>query len=105
MVPILWDMARADEYATNFLVIDSTTNKEKERIWLYNQILRIHKTNENEFKKSIAYYENHPELMKIVMDSLSVMDKHEERLKLKEFKKKGMLKVKKDSSSNKQKLF
>ncbi len=105
MVPILWDMARADEYATNFLVIDSTTNKEKERIWLYNQILRIHKTNENEFKKSIAYYENHPELMKIVMDSLSVMDKYEERLKLKELKKKEMSKVKKDSSSNKQKLF
>lgn len=86
MYPILWDLAKADEYTTSYFVEDSLINKGKERLILYNQILKIHDTDEKEFKKSLKFYENNPVLMKLVLDSLGVRDKYEEIIKASKLK-------------------
>lgn len=87
MQTILWDLARVDEYLANYPVHDSLVSKEKQKLILYNQVLKFNKTDESDFKKSIRYYENNPQLLKVVFDSLAVMDQREARLKLKNSKK------------------
>lgn len=87
MQTILWDLARVDEYLSNYPVNDSLVSNEKQKLIRYNQVLKFNKTNEKDFKKSIRYYENNPQLLKVVFDSLAVMDQREARLKLKNSKK------------------
>ncbi len=70
MQAILWDLIRADELTGYRATLDTSIIKEKESIQLYAQILRIHNTSEEEFKRSFAYYEKNPEQLKTVLDSL-----------------------------------
>jgi uncharacterized protein YcfL len=73
MQTLLWDMARADQYLTDFILNKDTTLKEsKERIKLYQQVLAIHKTNEKQFKESFAFYQHHPDYLKQVLDSINI---------------------------------
>lgn len=71
MEDVLWDMSLADEFVVNYVMKDSTLNKKNESTKRYRQIFVIHKTNPEEFKKSLKFYENHPVLFKPILDSLS----------------------------------
>lgn len=71
MEEVLWDMSLADEFVVNYVMKDSTLNKKDESTKRYRQIFTIHKTNPEEFKKSLQFYENHPVLFKPILDSLS----------------------------------
>ncbi len=74
MEAVLWDMIRADLFITNYLAIkDSSVNKNAEGIRMYNRILKIHNVSENEFKQSFFYYRSRPDLLKVIMDSISHM--------------------------------
>lgn len=81
----MWDIIRADEFVTTYIMRDTSLNKENENFKLYNQVFSIHKITENEFKKSLSYYESRPDLMKIILDSLSnkryVEEQNEKRSK------------------------
>jgi len=70
MEAILWDLIRADELTGYRAALDTTVNKEKESIKLYGQILTLHDLSEADFKRSFAYYEKHPQVLKTVFDSL-----------------------------------
>ena len=71
MQKILWDMLRADVFLVDFAGKgDTTFNRPKESISLYQKILAIHNTNKGEFKKSLAWYKQHPIVMKIILDTL-----------------------------------
>ncbi len=70
MEDVLWDMSLADEFVVNYVMKDSTLNKKIESTKRYRQIFTIHKTNLEEFKKSLQFYESHPVLFKPVLDSL-----------------------------------
>ncbi len=87
MQMILWDLARVDEYLATYPVNDSLVSKGKQKLILYNQVLTFNKTDEKDFKKSMQYYEKNPQLLKVVFDSVAVMDQRETRLKLKNEKK------------------
>jgi hypothetical protein len=65
-------MMRADQFVVSFaLPVDSTLQKDKEKIKWYNRVLAIHQVSEKEFKESFAYYQDHPNLMAVIMDSIA----------------------------------
>jgi|LauGreDrversion4_2_1035121.scaffolds.fasta_scaffold00652_18 hypothetical protein len=72
MQELVWDMMRADQFVVSFaLPVDSTLQKDKEKIKWYNRVLAIHQVSEKEFKESFAYYQDHPNLMAVIMDSIA----------------------------------
>ncbi len=70
MKMIVWDLMRADEPAFK-LTLDSSINTiaNKEMV-MYRTVFAIHKISKEDFYKSYAYYEAHPDLHKEMLDSL-----------------------------------
>lgn len=71
MGDILWDMMQADQYATNYLIKDSAkVNVKMETLKLYEEVFRLHKVNREEFRKSFQFYQDHPDITRVLFDSL-----------------------------------
>jgi len=70
MRKLMWDLMRADAYVADFVMKDSTCNQKEESAILYEKIFAIHSTTQEAFKKSLAFYESRPDLLKVVADSL-----------------------------------
>jgi hypothetical protein len=71
MRAVMWDMIRADQYVSDFLLKDSARKKKDESIRLYEEIFHIHKITEEQFKKSLDYYSSRPDLFRPIIDSLA----------------------------------
>lgn len=69
MEKLLMDMMRAEELL-NRRQGDSTLGDSLNRISLYNSVLASYKTDKKRFQRSFIYYENHPNLLKPVLDSM-----------------------------------
>lgn len=67
---ITWDMLRADEYAKLQFVKDSSTLTKK-TLELYQQVFAIHSITKDQFYESTRYYQAHPDVNKILLDSVS----------------------------------
>ena len=67
---VLWDVLRADELADYNLMTDTSLNRIQTYIGYYQEILNIHQLSREKFRKSLVYYENHPALFKMILDSL-----------------------------------
>lgn len=70
MQQVMFDLMHADELAlyrksldTSFKMFDSS------KVW-YQAIYQLNKTDENEFKRSMHFYESHPDLLQPILDSL-----------------------------------
>ena len=75
MEKIMWDMFRADEYVTSFIwKNDLAIDRVKESKKLYNEIFRIHNITKDKFEKSLSFYRTHPDLIKKIIDSLSLQE-------------------------------
>ena len=72
MRKIMWDMIRADAYVSAFIMKDSTRDQKTESAILYEKIFEIHSTTQETFKKSLAFYQNRPDLSKAISDSLRI---------------------------------
>lgn len=70
MSEVMWDMLRADEFVSNFTRKDSSHSMKDKSTYLYEEIFKIHKINKSQFEKSVSFYNLHPDLFKIVVDSL-----------------------------------
>lgn len=70
MRKIMWDLMRADAYVSDFIMKDSSRNSKTETAILYEKVFNIHSTTEEIFRKSVAFYESRPDLLKTIMDSL-----------------------------------
>jgi hypothetical protein len=71
MQELLWDMARADAFIAGFAGNnDSSFNRIRETVTLYRQIFQIHNTDREKFNKSLAWYQQHPQLLKPILDTL-----------------------------------
>lgn len=72
MQEVLWDIVRADQLlnvkATRG---DSSANSPGERIKMYRQVFSIHNISKEKFQQSFSFYSTHPELMKVILDSLN----------------------------------
>jgi|SRR5882724_6479075 len=72
MGKILWDMIRADQFSIQYMVKDSARNNVKtETMKLYEEIFHIHHISREEFQKSFQFYIAHPNITKVMFDSLS----------------------------------
>lgn len=68
MHSVLWDMIRADELAQQLNSEDTSANRFSKNVPYYQTVLKVHKVTEKQFKQSLAFYEKHPDLMKVVLD-------------------------------------
>jgi len=72
MAVILWDIIQADQFSNQYMIRDSARiNVKAETMGLYQEIFRIHHTTKEEFQKSYQYYLAHPDITKLMFDSLS----------------------------------
>ena len=70
MQSVLWDMLRVDQFVVTYVAKDTGLNKKQESIKLYEQVFRIHKTSKEKFQKSLDFYQNRPDLLKVILDSI-----------------------------------
>ena len=68
MMEVLWDMMNAGQYISSYVLTKDSIDKIDESTKVYGQLQAISK---EKFEKSYAYYRGHPELMKVILDSLS----------------------------------
>ena len=74
MQAVLWDMMRADQFLTDFVINkDTTANRDTESIRLYREIFAIHHISKKEFQRSFAFYNEHPAFLKPIMDSIAAI--------------------------------
>ena len=70
MKPIVWDLMKADEWFLTSSLKDTSATKRKENIRLYEEVFAVHAITRDRFYNSYRYYEAHPPLMKILLDSV-----------------------------------
>ena len=70
MEAVMTDMMRADEYINQQGIVDSLNSITLRRVGLYQQIFQFHKVNKKQLQSSLRFYQNHPDLLKIVIDSM-----------------------------------
>ncbi len=70
MEKLLLDLLHVDEFL-NQKKSDTTIAADSfNRTNLYHSVFVLHKTSKENFKKSFAFYESHPDLLKIILDSM-----------------------------------
>jgi hypothetical protein len=71
MEKILFDLAQADQYASLFVTIDSArVNRKLESLKVYQEVFRLHQVSREDFRKSLQFYLDHPDIMRILLDSV-----------------------------------
>ncbi|HEY6502561.1 MAG TPA: DUF4296 domain-containing protein [Chitinophagaceae bacterium] len=71
MQEVLWDMISAGEFLNGYVLMKDSVDRLAESSKKYGQVLQFHHITKEEFEKSYSYYRQHPELMKVILDSLS----------------------------------
>lgn len=75
MQAVLWDVIRADAFTTEFIKKDSTKGAVSENLKLQQKIFTIHHVTKLEFYKSYAYYQSNTNLLKEILDSMTLQAK------------------------------
>ncbi len=83
MKSILWDVMRAQTLAQQTSLKDSTINMAIETKLLSQKIFEIHQTDSTHFVESYNWYVKHPDVLKIIFDSLYAQKQREGDLRLK----------------------
>jgi hypothetical protein len=73
MQVILWDILRADEVTNYYQISDSSYATLEKHSAIYFSIFQLHHTTRAAFIKSLHYYEENPDKLKPVLDSLQAM--------------------------------
>ena len=73
MEEVLFDMMKADALATEIVKKDSSINLPARNIELYKKVFSAHNITRADFDSSYSFYEKHPEMMRILLDSMNVM--------------------------------
>ena len=68
----MWDMIQLEAYTQQPAVMDSLTLRKTSIFGLQTQILTLHGVNKDQYLKSYQYYNEHPESMRNILDSISV---------------------------------
>lgn len=69
---VLWDMVNAAEFYNAFINrLDSSFNKDSAKDATYASVYRLHGIDKKQFERSYSWYQQHPDKMAVVLDSLS----------------------------------
>lgn len=69
MTNVMWDVMLADNLATHRYPTDSLKRFDTSVV-LYQEIAKAHNTTQAQLKKSLQYYEGHPDLLQVIFDTL-----------------------------------
>jgi hypothetical protein len=81
---VLWDMLQADAFTENFIKRDSSKNVLVENAALQKKIFELYKISREDFYTSYNYYTTHPDVMKTILDSISVKAERDRNKLMKE---------------------
>lgn len=70
MTDLLWDVLMADELVTQRYRTANEAVRLDTSVVLYQQIAAAHGTTQQQFKKSLRFYQSRPDLLQIIFDSL-----------------------------------
>lgn len=82
---IMWDLFMADEYYMRMTINDTLNKKKYENLRLYDQVFRSYGISKQKFYDSYKYYASHPDLYKVLIDSVDGVAK-KQRVKVYELK-------------------
>jgi len=71
MKKVIWDMVRAEQIVFNDTLFKTPSAKKNKTTELYQQVFSIYKIDRNSFYNSYKYYEEHPDLNRLLMDSVN----------------------------------
>src|SRR5437879_1949166 len=71
MQEVLWDMLSADALASELVKKDTSLKLKAKNIELYKQVFRAHNITRSDFELSYSFYQKHPEIMRVLMDSMN----------------------------------
>lgn len=77
MQDVMWDMLLADAFTEKYLKTDSSKKELKQNAALQQKIFELHKISREDFYKSYRYYNNHPDIMRIILDSINIKAEQE----------------------------
>jgi hypothetical protein len=83
MKNILWDVMRAQTLAQQTSLKDSSIDMAIETKFLSQKIFEIHQTDSTHFVESYNWYVKHPDVLKLIFDSLYAQKQRESDLRLK----------------------
>lgn len=84
MSEIMWDMVRAQALAIENSRKDSSINVESQTKALTNRVFEIHHITSSYLNKSYEWYSSHPDIFRLMFDSLYSQKQRENDLKMKE---------------------
>ena len=70
MTYVLWDVMKADELANYYRIKDSTWSGIGKHEQLYKTVYQVHHITKEDFRRSMDYYDGHPDLLKPILDSI-----------------------------------
>ena len=70
MQEVMWDLSLADELVNFQSSRDSSWMGDEKHREYYQKVFSIHKITQEEFARSLEYYESHPPMLKSVLDSV-----------------------------------
>ncbi len=71
MEAVLWDIIKIDAYSQHLLAID-TINRDTAKIFsMQDKVFSLHGITRQEYLASYKYYNDHPEYMRIILDSIT----------------------------------
>ena len=71
MQEVLWSLISAGEFLNGYILSKDSVDRVAESSRVYGQVFQIHHISREEFDKSYFYYREHPDLMQVILDSLS----------------------------------
>ena len=77
MQEVMWDMFLADAFTQKYLKKDSSKAELTNNASLQQKIFQLHKITREDFYTSYAYYNNHPDIMRVMLDSITVRAERE----------------------------
>lgn len=83
MQKVLWDVMRAQALSAETARKDSAINEVAETKVLTQKVFEIYKITSQGFNQSYNWYTNHPDVMRIVFDSLNAQKQRESQLEQK----------------------
>lgn len=79
MQSVMWDMIRADNLAEERARRDSFLNLNHENLELINEVFAIHKIKRSEFEKSLQFYQNNPDMLRAMLDSIKMQQSRKKK--------------------------
>lgn len=70
MEDVMWDMLRADEMFSVYSERGATFPGIGQNTELYDKVFQLHGVDKNHFRRSLEFYQSHPDIFQEVLDSL-----------------------------------